>query len=576
MWLSIPPWKVEFWDKQNAGEADHDDLDTYNADDCRYTIHLVPHLRQHAAERGVDGLVAHQMRVSELARKAELYGVPVHRKTALELRAKHAARLDALVQQMRDAVGGHEEEMSQSVYRQRYREAKDRSRKTGKFNQPDYRALTADDFNPNSPFHARWFLYEFLRLKTGRWTGGGVEKDESKQRLSTSYKGILNYLGDPRVGALVEAYVNHSEEDYRVKHLIDPVLRKAEDDPDFPDWMRLYVSWNVCGTKGTRWTSKLVNLQNWQKEMRKILRARPGRVWVGADAAQLEYRIAAALAGLEELIKLFNLPEFDEELEPWKKFDGNFDAHSLVAEEVYDDEFKAQAKEFAQCMQWLIRTTGHNAPTILGWKAGDVPEQARAVWERAKAAKKLISNWRTMVKRVVYALFYGARPAKILVTLQEDRRVPAKMRAALTEERITKIWEGFKRRFPAWDRWAMREMDNAMAKGYQVFPPLNRKRYWTQKEIEEQKIRNTPIQLAAGDVINIIFLRIQDRLEAEGLDSVLSIHGHDALYLDTLEKHANRVKEIVNEEFHFDFPGPSGSVQIYGQATIGPTVADVG
>ena len=78
--------------------------------------------------------------------------------------------------------------------------------------------------------------------------------------------------------------------------LIDPVLRKSEDDPDHPDWMRLYVSWNTCGGKGTRWTSKLVNLQNWQKAMRKILRAKPGRVWVGADAAQLEYRIAAALA----------------------------------------------------------------------------------------------------------------------------------------------------------------------------------------------------------------------------------------------------------------------------------------
>jgi DNA polymerase I-like protein with 3'-5' exonuclease and polymerase domains len=581
-WLSVPPWKANFWAKQNAGEADHDDLSLYNCDDDRYTIHLVPHLRQHAAERQVHvnhegfDLVAHQMRVSELARRAELYGVPIHRKTALELREKHAKRIDELVQQMRDSIVGHEEEFAQSVYRQRYRDAKDRARKTGKFNQPDYRVLTANDFNPNSPHHARWFLFEFLKLKSGRWTGGGAEKDESAKRLSTSYKGILNYLGHPDVGDLVRAYVDHSEEDYRVKHLIDPVLRKAEDDPEHPDWMRLYVSWNTEGTKGTRWTSKLVNLQNWQKAMRKILRARPGRVWVGADAAQLEYRISAALAGLEELIKLFNQPEFDEEMEPWKKFDGEYDAHSLVAEEVYGNDYRAQSKEFTQCMQWLIRTTGHDAPTILHWKAGDVPEQARAVWKRAKAAKKLLSNWRTMVKRVVYALFYGARPAKILVTIQEDRRVPVQMRATLTEERITRIWEGFKRRFPEWDRWAMREMDNALSKGYQTFPPLWRKRYWTQKEVEEQKIRNTPIQLSAGDIVNIIFLRVQDRIDAEGLDSVLSIHGHDAGYYDTLEAHAERVRDIYNEEFHMDLPGPAGSVHIYGQAVIGPTVADVG
>jgi len=582
MWLSVPPWKVDFWDKQNAGEADHSDLDTYNCDDCRYTIHIVPYLRQRAAERrvhvndeGVD-LAAHQMRVSELARRAELYGVPIHRKTALELREKHAAKMEELLQQMRDAVRGHEEELSQSVYKQRYRDAKDRARKSGKFNQPDYRQLSADDFNPNSPHQARWFLFEYLKLKTGRWTDGGAAKDETTKRLSTSYKGILNYLADPTVGALVRAYVDYSEEDYRVKHLIDPVLRKAEDDPDYPDWLRLYVSWNTEGTKGTRWTSKLVNLQNWQKAMRKILRPLPGRIWVGADAAQIEYRIAACLAGLEELIKLFNQEEFDEELEPWKKFDGNYDAHSLVGEEVYGDQYKIQAKEFSECTQWLMRTTGHDAPTVLKWKAKEVPEQARAVWKRAKAAKKLLSNWRTMVKRVVYALFYGAKPAKILTTIQEDRRVPIELRAALTEDRITKIWDGFKRRFPEWDRWAMREMDNALSKGYQTFPPLWRKRYWTQKEVEENKLRNTPIQLAAGDVCNIIFCNIQDRIDAEGLDSQMSIHGHDAIYLDTAEKDAERVRQIVNEEFHLDLPGPRGSVHIFGQATTGYSVADVG
>jgi len=576
-WLDVPPWKVEFWDKQNAGLADHNDLETYNCDDCRYTIHLVPYLRQKAAERDIQpGLIKHQMRVSELARRAELYGVPIHRKTALELREKHAANMAQMLQQMRDAIRGNEEKFSQSVYKQRYRDAKDRGRKSGKFNQPDYQQLTADDFNPNSPHHGRWFLYEFLKLKTGRWTAGGAEKDEAAKRLSTSYKGILNYLADPQVGELVRAYVDHSEEDYRVKHLIDPVLRKAEDDPDHPDWLRLYVSWNSEGQKGTRWSSKLVNLQNWQKAMRKILRALPGRVWVGADAAQLEYRIAAALAGLEEVIKLFNQEEFDEALEPWKKFDSKYDAHSLVAEEVYGDEFKLQTKEFSQCLQWLIRTTRHDAPTILKWKAGDVPEQARAVWKRTKAAKKLLDNWRTMVKRVVYALFYGARPAKILTTIQEDRRVPIELRAALTEDRITDIWNGFKRRFPAWDRWAYKEMDLAISRGCQTFPPLNRKRYWTQKEVEEQKIRNTPIQLAAGDVVNIIFCNVQDRIDAEGLDSVMSIHGHDAGYFDTLEAHAERVREIYNEEFHYDFPGPAGSVHIYGQATIGPTIADVG
>jgi DNA polymerase I-like protein with 3'-5' exonuclease and polymerase domains len=537
-WLDIPPWKTAFWEAQDAGEATHTDLSIYNGDDALNTVRLKPHLERELHLRGNAHLLEHQMRVSELARRAELYGVPVCKQTTYQLKEELLDKQRAELDKMIVAIAPHEDAMSKSVWEQKCREKRRKAYKLNKeYVAPPFVKLRAKDFNPNSPHQARWFLFEHLQLQPSRMTAGGVDKDN--KQLSHSYKGVLGYLSKP----LVEAYVNYGEYDYKLR-LIKQIEKHGEDDPNFPGWWRLFVSWRTEGQKGTRWSSKIVNMQNWNKKMRKLLRAVLGRVWVGADAAQIEYRIAAALAGLDELVAIFNQQAFDEEAEPWKKYLGEYDAHSMIAEEVYGDEFKIPAAKYART---------HDKKDMGG-----------------------IAACRTLVKRVVYALFYGAHPPKILQSLREDRRLSPKLRATLTEERITKIWEGFKKRFPAWDAWAEREMYYAQTRGYQEIPPMRRRRYWTQPTVEENKIRNTPIQLAAGDVCNIIFLNIQDRIDREGLDAQMTIHGHDAIYIDTAKEHAERVKQIVNEEFHFQFPGAKGPVHIYGQATIGATVADVG
>lgn len=570
--LIIPPWKVDFWDKQNAGTATHSDLDVYNCDDCRYTIHIVPYMRQAAYRRGVQHLVEHQMEVDEMARRAELYGVPLHKGTWNKLYETYSKQRQDNLDQLRAAVRGHEADLARSVHDQRVQEAKNRARRTGKYNEPAYKIITADEFNPRSPHHSRWFLYEHLQLNVSRLTDGGESKDESRKLPSTSYKGVLNYLSKP----LVKAYVNFHEFDYKAEKLMMPLKRKAEEDPDEPEWWRLWVGWNACGTKGSRWTSKLINLQNFEKKMRKLLRAKPGRVWVGCDLAQVEFRVAACLAGLTELFPLFNQEPFDEDLEPWKKFDPDYDAHSITAVQVYKDSYTKQSQEFAQCMIWLCNATGLTAPEVLKLDIAALEKTVAGVLLRALKAKKLLGPWRTLVKRVTFALFYGARPKKILTSLLEDRRLAPELRATLDLRRIEDIWNGFNARFPQWERWANAEMDTAYQLGYQQFPPLNRRRWWTQKELESNKLKNTPIQVAAGDIFNVMAKRATRRIDEEGLDAVFSIHGHDCILLDTREAHAPRVRDIVNEEFQDTLVGPKGSVRVYGQASIGPTVADVG
>lgn len=212
---------------------------------------------------------------------------------------------------------------------------------------------------------------------------------------------------------------------------------------------RVVVAGNSSSMKGTRWVSK-VNVQNLDKWLKKIFHQIPGRKWVGADAAQIEYRVAAFLAGITELLTLFNAPPYDENNpdEKWKKFSKDYDAHSLIAEEVFQDLFR-------------------------------------------KGTPEIQGALRTMVKRVVYALFYGAFPEKIYTTILEDHRVPSSFRQIVSLEYIERIHTGFSARFPEWSRWADQQTMQVRFHSKQVFPPFNRVRFWSMAwMIEETKIRN--------------------------------------------------------------------------------------
>jgi DNA polymerase-1 len=346
------------------------------------------------------------------------------------------------------------------------------------------------------------------------------------RKPSCSYKAVLDHLNTP----LVQAYVDLSD-------ITDPI-RKYTEILEFidPSTGRIHPSWSVCGQVGTRWRSSGVNVQNLYKEIKQSLVAEPGYVWVGADAAQIEQRILACFAGVTKLLALFNAPPVDEVAEPWKKLDPNYDAHSLVAGLVFGEVY-------------------------LG------------------ASDKEKSGMRTLVKRVVYGMNYGAYPPKIQTSLLEDKDLPSLVRAKLTGEaglrNVETIFNGFHAYLPQVQAWAVAEVARVRKSGLQIIPPLNRKRWWVVKDVEEPKIRNTPIQVSAGDIVNVAFLNMDDDIQAAGLDACFIIHGHDACYWHVREEHAEAVRTIINKRFQLQLNANGNRVFIYGQARIGATAADV-
>lgn len=534
-YLDIPAWKAKFQALEANGASTHEDLLIYNSQDCLNTANVVEFMKPIAARaqgyERFDFLLDHQQVMSEMAQTAWLLGLPVCSKTWNRRFTQAEKRRVAYLNIMRKAVVGVENDFAQSVHEMKCERKKLSAQRNGKkYKAPKFESLTAEQFNPGSPDHAQWFLYDFCYLAPSVYTSGGTNEDEALKRPSTSYKHVLDHLKNP----LIKAYVKYAE----YKKICETLRSiKAHCDPSTlnkPFW-RVHPSWRDVGQKGTRWSSK-PNFQNLEKSLRKLLKAPPGYKWVGADAAQIEYRVAAVMSGLDELIAIFNQEPFDENdpKEAWKKYDGRYDAHSMVCEEIFKEEF-------------------------------------------TEAPKKMKGALRTLTKRVVYGLFYGAMPARVYAALREDRRVPTKLRASLELAKLEQIYDGFMDRFPAWTKWCKGEVQHAKRFGYQVIAPWGRRRWWPVKDLEENKLRNTPIQMCAGDICNLLFRQMSARIDEAGLDATFAIHGHDACYYLVKAEHAEAVKQIVDEEFVYWLKGKDGrKVLIHGQAAIGDTVADVG
>lgn len=547
-YLHIPPWKYIFRQGEKNATNDHRALLIYNAQDALYTALLLPLLEAEALARGNLHIEDHQLACADLARRAHLRGLPVDLQQWQQIYDAHAAVRDKCLSDMRAAIVADPDALAsftESMKRKRYARAiaagkvvelKDVQPLSSAGMDPALKVsyaltgkLDALSWNPNSNDHGSWFLYEWLKLVPTRFTTGGAEKDPNKQVPSASYKGVLVYMQNQ----LVHSYVKRAEEEAVLRRLNE--IRNKVDDDGFAR-----PHWNTTSMKGTRWVSKF-NAQNLDKTLKKLFVAPDGWSFVAADAGQIEYRIAAFLAGIAELLKLFNAPPYDENHpdEKWKKFSKDYDAHSLIAEEVFQDLFR-------------------NGPT------------------------ELKSALRTMVKRVVYALFYGAFPEKIYTTILEDHRVPSEFRRIVSLEYIERIHSGFTAQFPEWPRWADQETVNVRFLGQQVFPPFNRVRAWSMPwMVEETKIRNTPIQLAAGDIVNKMFVAMDVEVRARALRAVFVLHGHDACTWLVHDDDVPALIELVNRHFdtwlhrHDDRLNRDFKVHITGQAKAGKSLADV-
>ena len=298
---------------------------------------------------------------------------------------------------------------------------------------------------------------------------------------------------------------------------------------------RMHPGYNAhVTTTGRLSSSKPINAQNFPGKLRGMVRAAPGHMFVGADADQLELRIAAA-----RWKSIKYLDAFDRGLDPHS---------SVTALAVFGDRF--------------IKAAGSKPP----WKTGT---------KFTGNAKKL----RGLSKSVQYASQYWATVETVHRVITQTEQVNDDGTISLPYLRISmrevramhqKWLEGARFEW-GWEK----EMTTYKQQGFLVEPVMGRRRDFLDGE-NPNEIVNFPIQAAGASLMNIAILQVLDAIPFEhwGPGTGIINQCHDSIAVEcpldgaTLSTDGTwnvpkgsipwRVKGIIEDAMNMTHPGLSG------------------
>ena len=331
----------------------------------------------------------------------------------------------------------------------------------------------------------------------------------------------------------------YAEELYREKHA------KRKHGITDPRTGRMHPGYNAhVTTTGRLSSSKPINAQNFPGKLRGMVRAAPGHMLVGADADQLELRIAAA--------RWKSIKYLDA-------FDRNLDPHSSVtALAVFGERF--------------TKVAGSDPPWATGTKFKGNAKKLRGL---AKGVQYSSQYWATVetVHRVITQTEQFNDDGTITLPY---------LRIALREVRAMheKWMEGAKFEW-GWEK----EMTAYKQQGFLVEPVMGRRRDFLDGE-NPNEIVNFPIQAAGASLMNIAILQVLDAIPFEcwGPGTGIINQCHDSIVVEcpldgaTLSTDGTwnvpkgsipwRVKGIIEDAMNMTHPGLSG-VKFTAEADYG-------
>ncbi len=225
------------------------------------------------------------------------------------------------------------------------------------------------EFNVSSPAQLAKVLFEDMKLATK-----GIKKGK------TGYSTAANELDKLRWSHPIINLITQYREYTKLKSTYVDALPKLVDENS-----RLHTDFRLTIAQTGRLSSAEPNLQNIPvrteigKKIREAFVAGKGRVLISADYSQFELRLAAALAGDEELIELFNQ---------------GADIHTETAAQVYDikpHEVTPDQRRQAKVINFgiLYGMSAHGLSVATGMNDHD----ARDFLEKYKALRQPIFNY---------------------------------------------------------------------------------------------------------------------------------------------------------------------------------------
>lgn len=484
-------WKPPKKSKGRPKFESFEQLVIYNAKDCANTGRAFPAL---LAEFGAEGLNRAQL---QLDMQHQLLAVDMQR-TGLPV---DKGRLNQLERETTMELGALQERFTQLAGR------------TVNFNRPaDLAKILFED----------WGL---PMLAMGKPDKLGNQQGSTADAVLNDLEGIaagLGYKHYPKIAEGVSAL--------RQIRRLGQVLKLY-----VGGWGRLvrngwiHPSWRACATVTGRYSSS-PNFQNISHELKKVVVAPPGWVFVGSDYAALEQRIMAAIAG-GDLFTFVNKPDDDA-----RKFDPNYDCHSHVARLVYGDRFLNPA----------FYIDPAKFPGALLEKEG-------------KRKQKAIRN---ATKRIVYARNYGSGLDTIFAIVKEDdpRADNAEVAATI---------DAYDRRFPelpAYRERMHRQVNDPACRSLYSCILGRRRKFPGSGVVPLTDASNFGIQSSAADIVNIRMVELARRLPPE---AYIIAQVHDSVTVLCRKEMGETIRQLMDEVLPCSYDFGKGMMLFDAKAAVG-------
>lgn len=466
MYTEAPAWKTDREGRKLAfGSETDEELHVYCCYDVAVTAAVVAPLYEQMRLREQEALLTCDHRIQKVCAEMHRIGMYVDQHTRRDFEVKFTEAVVKHRTALRDITG-------------------------------------MEKLNPGSPFHLRELLFDKWRLEPPvddevRFTASKEPSTSDEvlracltiKDLTEEQRKVISHIRYYRKAQKVlGTYV------VKLRYNTDLAAEGWDDDEDEDDKAsrayadkkgivdprtgRMHPGYNPhVTTSGRLSSSKPINAQNFPSKLRSMVSAMPGHVLVGADADQLELRIAAAR---------WNSQTYLEAL------DANADPHASTALMIFADVFK-------------------DSPGFPGgvWKGSLFVPSGEGKW--GDKAKKL----RDLAKRVQYAGQYGASVDtvhRVIAQTETDNGdgTTSLPYLAITLREVRAMHEKWLKgaKFDAgWER----EMNTFRNLGFLTEPVMGRRRDFLDGE-NLNEIVNFPIQASGASLMNIALLKVAEAI----------------------------------------------------------------
>ena len=291
---------------------------------------------------------------------------------------------------------------------------------------------------------------------------------------------------------------------------------------------RMHTTYHQHGTSSGRLSSSHENMQNIPKKLgghniKKIfIPSRPRYAFGNADAKAAEVRIYSAYSKDRNLIKALN--------------DG-MDPHSFFASMVYNP---ANVLSGVEQYRWKEVAETVGIDTAHGWTYSDFCDRD-IIKETEEPYGKQLDRLRSIIKRVVFGILYGATPNKVssIVGIPEEQ-------AAVIVDTLFKM-------FPTIPEYIQLTKDQLKHLGFvetffgrrRRFGELHKLPWGLRSKAERQSV-NFKIQSTSSEIVLEVLCDMEEPLRVD-MQGELLLTVHDSVGFECPDKYVHQLPEFIKE-----------------------------